>query len=153
MDKSPNGGSKALITVEDIIKTIFGQVGITFAHAVFLRRRIIDDRIIPQVLTTLGALAEGFQDGTYEFALDQAVITDVGKAPVELPWVYIEISYIDGAWSEPNIYADEETISLGEDEEQILFARLRRTKERLIPVLRLLDMIVKLAQAIRGLFS
>lgn len=149
----PGTPSEEPLRVKDVLRIIFKHAGITFETASFLRWRVIDDRIIPLPIDTLEALAEGLGDGGYQLAITGAVISQVGKAPIEIPWIHIEISYTDGTWSAPRIYADEETIRQSEEEPQILFARLQKIKEILTPVFEMISMFARVAKAIGELFS
>ena len=141
------------LRVEDVLRVIFKREGITFKTAHLLRRKIVDDHIISQTLEGIEAFAERFEDGTYEIAIEEATVSGVGKAAVEIPWMHVEVAFVGGAWSEPRIYHDEETIVPGEDEAQALFARLQRIKEKLLPILDTITVLVKVADALRRFFS
>lgn len=146
------------VKIEDILKTFFSVVGIECKSVTFCRQEAVDDEIITVPISSLASLVKEFVDGSYHIGVETVVISGVSESPIEIPWLCIEISYRGSTWSEPRIFADEETIdektiAEGEDFSQILFGRLETIKGKLRSVLQLTAIFARVAQGVSELFS
>ena len=140
------------MNIESYLRDIFSSCGIMVDSISLQRWEPIDDEIIP-VPIDIKTIAFEFLDGKYHFALSKVVLSRENKPSIEIPWLCIEISNVSGKWSEPTLYADEESIEEDETEKQHLFARLEMMKAKLMPALDLVTLFAKFAQNARELFS
>ena len=149
--ENPNG-KRSGPSISDILKEACRHEGIEFESATFLRWQVVDDNILPRPIDTISALFRELRDGRYQLAINQARISVSGKAPFEIPWICVEITYSDGRWSEPTILHDEETYDPADHETaQTLDARLKRVKPKLTAALGWVVVIMKIVEAIRRL--
>lgn len=147
------GGDPDDTTILDILKMSFGEAGIEFESATFLRWHIVDDHVFPRPINTLPDLFREFRDGTYQLAINNAEISVSGKKSFKIPWINIEITYRDGQWSEPRIYHDDETYDPANHETaQTLSARLQIVKQNIWKALQWTATMFAIAEAIRRLF-
>lgn len=138
------------LLVLDILKEAFRHEGIEFESATFHRWQVVDDNILPLPIDTISALLRELRDGRYQLTINQAMISVSGKAPFEIPWICVEITYSDGQWSEPTILHDEETYDPANHETaQTLDARLKGVKPKFKAALGWVAVIKKTVETIR----
>jgi len=141
------------IIVADILKEVFKLEGIEFKSSIFLRWRVIDDRMLPRVIESLTDLIREFTDGSYQFTFTDATISGIEKEPFTVPEIVVEVAYQDGQWSEPRLYTDYECFGPEHNTPQALQARLEKIKEHLKAVLPFISLVVDIAKFVSRFFA
>lgn len=144
---------KSTLLLADILREVFKREGVEFKSSVFLRWRVIDDRVSPRVIESLKDLLTEFTDGSYQLTLSEVTIHRIEKDPFAVPEITVEVACENGQWSEPRIYTDYEDFGPEHDTPQALHVRATRIKEVFKVVLPYITLAVEIAKSIRGLFQ
>ena len=140
------------ILLADIVRQVLEHEGVQFKSFVFLRWRVIDDRILPRPIQSVIDLLTEFTDGSYQLTLSEVRISHIEKEPFTVPEITIEVAYENGQWGEPRLYTDYEEFGPEHATPQALQARLEKIKDALKIVLPYVSLIVEIAKNVRALF-
>jgi len=140
------------ILLVDILREVFRLVGIEFKSGVFLRWRVVDDRVIPRVIESLADLLREFIDGSYQLTISEVTISGIEKEPFTVPEIVVEVACENSQWSEPRIYTDYESFGPEHNTPQALQARLEKIKDTFRKVLPYISLVVDIAKSVRTSF-
>lgn len=138
------------IGLDALFRAIYDSVGVKFEALEFLRWRVIDDRLFPRYIRTVGELVDELHDGRYHLHLENVAISDLEVEPVEIANVDIELILEDGDWTYSAIHTDQETFWGHPDEQPLDLEKRLRTRyetisERLTRVFNLVKLIREIA--------